>query len=253
MPNQSNKAPDATPKAGGAASDDPPGAGAGATDEQNGTQPATLADLALQKAEIQELLGTQYRGVQSLLDRQSGSLKTALEPVNRLTAQLEEMGVEISPAQAAELRNTEMMRSLTGGEGAAGDGEPLPPGENPGAQQPTGAQQNPLADLAIRMMRERGVVILGEDAELALIDQKTQDPKVLMDSVALAIDTKIQRLANPEDTGDGETENPTGPGIQPRGRGKKATNLLPETGPGGERTTSQDYLSSGYEESDDFQ
>jgi hypothetical protein len=251
MPSQSDTDPDATTKAGGGSSNNPAGPGdQGATDKQNGKTPATLADIAASEERQKQALATQYQGVQSLLDRQSGSLKEALEPVTDQLAAMEAMGIEVTPAQAEQLKQTAMMKALTKSDEEKGpDGKPLQPGEKPDETTPTG-EQTQMGKLAMGMMQEQGVVILPTDAELELIDQETKDPKVFMDSMQDAIDAKIKRLANPDATGDDVTV--TGPRANPRGKGNKANTVLPEKTPSGARTGSLDYLSAGYQESDKF-
>ncbi len=244
MAKQSND-PAASPKAGGGASDDRPGDGDGASDEQNGKTQATLGDLQALETRIKQGLATQYQGVQSLIDRQSVSLKAKLDPVNNLIASLREQGVEISDSQAELERNKALTDALTGTGDEEPEAEPLP---NPQQQEPSG-----MGKLALDMMRTRGVVILQDDVELALIDQQTQDPKVFMDSIDAAITAKVERLADPEAALSDETETePSGPGVNPRGKGAKKGTILPEETPSGSRTTSQDFLQAGYQESDDF-
>lgn len=253
MAKQLNTDPSGTAQASGGGSADPTSSGDGGENEnQDGKAPATLADLAAHKKEIQGLLSTQYQGVQSLLDRQSGNLKEALEPVGRMTKALEAMGIELTPEQTQELRESEVLHSLSGGEPGA-DGQPRSDadGETEPADEQSGGT---LGALALGMMRERGVVILQTDeAELALIDQETKDPKVFMDSIDAAIEHKIQRLANPDtETGENVTDRRPGPNMNPRGSGEKPTNILPDKSPSGDRTSSQDFLKAGYNESDAF-
>lgn len=257
MANQSNTDPSASALAGDGASKDPAGLGQQeVSGEQDGKTPATLAELEAHKAEVKALLATQYQGVQSLLDRQSGNLKTALEPVNRLTATLEGMGVELTPAQTEQLRQAEVMHTLTsGGKEKDIDGKAAQPGQAAGEPAPADDQPGVLGKLAMDMMQQRGVVILATDPELELIDQETKDPKVFMDSVELALDTKIKRLAAPDaNTGDDAKTDAqsVGPGINPRGKGAKPGNLLPAKTPGGNRTSSQDFLQAGFQESGKF-
>ena len=224
--------------------------------EDEGKNPATLADLATHKQEIQGLLATQYQGVQSLLDRQGESLKSAMEPVNRFNATLESMGIEVTAEQKEQLRQAEVMHTLTQGEQA--NGKTTQPGESPQEPDPKGRSLSPTQQLAMAMMEQTGIRLDQTDvAELALIDQGTTDLEVFGASFKAALDAKVNRLAGVEtDTGDGETETetgkPGGPGLNARGSGSKNPRILPEETPGGNRTTSLDFLSAGYQESDDF-
>ena len=249
MTSQSPDPTDPT-KAGGGSPKDPASPGdPGAIDEQDGKTQATLADLSALETKFKEGLATQYQGVQSLLDRQSGNLKAAREQVDRQIKAMEAMGIEVTPAQAEQLKQDEAVRALTAAEEEGPDGKPVQPGQKPAETAPAG-EQTQMGKLAMAMMQEQGVVILPTDIELEKIDQETKDPKVFMDSMQDAIDAKIQRLANPDATGNGETE--TGPRVNPRGKGRKANTVLPEKTPSGARTGSLDFLQTGYEESDKF-
>jgi hypothetical protein len=256
MPGQSDTDPTDPTKAGGGDPKNPAGPGEdGATTDPDGKEPVTQAELKAHKQELQELLAKQYQGIQSLVDRQSGNLKAALDPVNNLIASLRAQGVEISDAQAEGERNKAVTTALTGGPDELGpDGKPVQPGQKPGEPAPAD-EQTGMGKLAMDMMREQGVVISEKDtAELALIDQETKDPKVFMDSFQAALDAKVQRLAaDPGGTGDDVTDGkPKGPGLQPRGKGTKPSNVLPDKMPGGGRTSSQNFLQAGYNVSDKF-
>lgn len=265
MADQSVTDPAPTAKAGGEPSKDPTSTGPGeGTNQENGKAPVTLAMLEaseVRQAQTQKVaLATHYQGIQSLIDRQSGNLKAALEPVNRLADTLKSMGVELEPGQLEQLRQTELTHALTsgGGEGQTGpDGKPTQPVQEPVKPEPAGHQPGPMETLAMGMMQEQGVAVTERDtAEFELIDQTTKDPTVFAASIQAAINAKIQRLANPKsDTGDGETDQSGkkgGPGVSPRGTGTQPANLIPDKTPAGDRTPSINYLAAGYEKSDDF-
>ncbi len=232
--------------------------GAGGNQQQNGNDPVTFADLAAHKTEIQGMLNSQYQGIQGLLDRQSGNMAKAMEPVNRLMASLEGMGIELTPEQQAELRSGEASHALSE-LGQPADGEPGQGNDQPNPNEPQD-QAGRFNQLALDTMRSRGVVLMATDEEMALVDQTTEDPKVFLDSLDGALTRKVQRLAGmdvePIPTGEGESDDSQdrepGPGPNPRGSGNKPTNLLPEKTPSGARTEPIDYLTAGYSESDAF-
>ena len=258
------KQPEADPSDGGKAAagkpKDPTSSGNDGEPEDEGKNPATLADLATHKKEIQGLLATQYQGVQSLLDRQGESLKTAMEPVSRFNATLESMGIEVTDEQKEQLRQAEVMYTLTQGEQS--NGKTLLPGETTQETDPTkGSSLSPTQQMAVAMMEQTGIRLNPADAaELALIDQETTDLQVFGASFKAALDAKVQRLAGVEaDTGEEETKTDVdgkpkekGPGLNARGKGSKNPSILPEERPGGAKTTSLDFLSAGYQESEDF-
>jgi len=246
-------APSATAQAGGGAS----GAGGtpapGGNEQQNGNQPVTQAALDAHKAEIRQMLDRNYQGVQAMLDRQSGTLKAATETVGRFNKALDGMGVKLTPDQVEQLREQETVRALS----QAGEttDTSLPRDNSAGQPQGQEPETGMLSNLALKMMQERGIVILKDDPELALIDQQTQDPQIFMASVDKALAAKVRRHAGLEPEPDGNANRQPaqgGPGINPRGGGQKGTRLLAETKPGGGKTQPGDFLQAGFQESDKF-
>ena len=227
-------------------------------DAEAGKTQATLADLAASEARQKAANATLYQGVQSLIDRQGQSLKAAMEPVGRFTEQLEAMGIEVTGEQKEQLRNAEVMHTLT----AAGEREPAkdsPPANQRQEPEPDRQELSPTQRVALAMMDKTGIRLSGEDtAELALIDQETEDLEVFKVSFQAALDAKVQRLAGveaPDDKGtdtDTDTKPKPGPKMNPRGKGDTQSRLISDKTPSGARTTSLDFLSAGYEQSDDF-
>lgn len=262
MADQSVTDPAPTTKAGGDPSQDPTSTGKGEGTVENGKAPVTLAQLEASEARQKTALATHYQGIQSLLDRQSGHLKTALEPVDRLTTTLTAMGVELEPGQIEQLRSAELTHALvsgSGGEGERADGKTALPAQEPAEPGPTDRQPGPMETLAYGMMQEQGIGISDrtDPAEFALIDQTTTDQAVFAKSVQDAINAKITRLANPgTEPAETETETDTGtkpgPGVNPRGSGTKPANLIPDKTPSGARQPSINFLEAGYSKSDDF-
>lgn len=252
MTDQSIEDPTATPEAGGGAPNDPTSSGQpGANDKQDGKAPMTLAEGQALEERIRAANATHYQGVQSMIDRQSGNLKEVTATVNRYLETQKALGIEVTDEQAEQLRQAEMLRSLTAEEGGGTDGKENQPVLGADGQPVPTGEQDGMGNLAVDMMRESGVVILATDAELTLIDQETKDPMVFMSSVKLAIDTKVQRLANPDT--ENETETGTeGPGVNPRGKGSKTPSILPDKTPSGEATSPGDYLTAGFQQSDKF-
>src|SRR3990172_9206423 len=184
-PNQS--APSATGKAAGGASGKGGSPSLEENQEQNGKKPVTMADLEAQEGRFKQMLARQYQGIQSMIDRQSGSLKAANASAARITKSLEDMGIKLTDEQKQEIRENELLSQAEG----AGDGNPLPGGAPDGQPGSQGAQGGTFGDLAIAMMRERGVMITQNDPELAKIDQETKDPKVFMDTFDKALTDKV--------------------------------------------------------------
>ena len=231
-------------------------------EQQNGKTGVTQAELDAMERRFEQRLARQYQGIQSMIDRQSGSLKAANETFGRFSKTLEKLGVKLTDEQSDALREAETLHAMSQADGDNGEPEPEP-GDGTGAQPKGRARQiGTFGDLALRMMQERGVMISANDPELEEVDQETQDPKVFMDSFEAALDAKVLRVARerrlgglePEPgTEEAETETGAGgPKLNPRGRGTPRGKLLPDKRPSGERTTPGDYLSAGYEESGVF-
>lgn len=265
MPPNDNQAPSgATRQGGGASADQGRTPGADGNGQPDGNQPVTMADLEALKGEIKGNLSQTYQGIQGLLDRQSGNLRAAVEPVNRVLQALEAQGIEVPEATKAAIRSSTLDEALLG-DGAGGNAQPgQQPGQGgqPGAED--GSQVGALQSLALRMFQERGMAILANDPELALVDQETQDPQVFMGSVDKALSSKALRLAKgqlaemgvelPETDDHGNDAEPSapGPGMNLRGKGRKQPNLLPEQMPSGRNTTPEDRLRVGFEQETRF-
>lgn len=261
MPDQSIEDP---AKGGKAAAGNPSGetsSSQNGKDAEAGKTQVTLADLdarlAQSEARNKTANATLYQGVQSLIDRQGQNLKAATESVNRYTEQLEAIGVEVTDEQKEQLRQAEAMHTLT----APGEQEPATdtlPANQRQEPEPDRPQLSPTQQVALAMMDETGIRLSQTDtAELALIDQETTDLEVFRASFKAALDAKVNRLAGVETPGENEptdtdNQNKPGPKMNPRGKGSTETRLLSEKTPGGAKTSSLDFLSAGYQESDDF-
>lgn len=266
MPPNDNSAPSGNARQSGGASAQHGGThGAGGNEQPDGNQPVTMAQLEALENRVKESLAGTYQGIQGLLDRQSGSLRAAVEPVNQVLKVLEAQGVEIPEATKTAIRSQALDDALLGqgddpggSSGATGNDQA---GNGAGGQGQTGT----LGHLALQMFQQRGMAILANDPELALIDQETQDPQVFMSSVDKALNTKALRMAGDQlkamgvelpETEDDETEaepsGRTGPGVNLRGKGKKQPNLLPEQMPSGRSTTPEDRLRVGFEQATEF-
>ena len=254
--------PSATGKAAGGPSGRGGTLGSEENEQQNGKTTVTPAELDAMEKRFEQRLARQYQGIQSMIDRQSGSLRAANETFGRFSKTLEKIGVKLTDEQSDALREAETLHAMSQADGADGDLETEPGDETDGQPRGRARQIGTFGDLALRMMSERGVVINAKDIELEQVDQETKDPKVFMDSMEAALDAKVLRVARerrlgglePEtDTEETETDTGTGgPRLNPRGKGTPKGKVLPDKRPSGERTQPGDYLAAGYDEAGNF-
>lgn len=146
--------------------------------------------------EFQQALEMVKRETQGLVDKNVSRLdkrvKEAAEKVDELVELGKVSGMQFTQEQIAQLKDRAVHQALM-----TADQQPSGQSAQPQAAQPQAQQDDPVTVTARMIMQKAGITIDQNDPELSIVDSKTDDPGVFLESVRKAIEAKKQRLNRP--------------------------------------------------------